>query len=200
MIKKQNTQTTPQRRHRRSPYGQLPLPFQLGTYRGKFVKHYDQTITGGIETSGSYLNITGILAGGSTVSNRVGNLVRLLQIDAEFFVSNADSTNFFKTYLVVCYNGQSSSPTFSSWYVPPDSDQYLILSSKMTSLSTSGINTSNRVIIKHRFPGSGLLVRYDTSSANTEITNRIFLVFVSDSSGAPDPTLSGYARTYFTDV
>jgi len=200
MIKKQNTQTFPRRRHRRSPFGQLPLPFQLGTYRGKNVKHYDQTLTGNIETTGSYINITGILSGGSTVSNRVGNLIRLLHIDAEFFVSNADTTNFFKTYLVLCYNGQSSSPTFSSWYVPPDSDQFLILSSKMTSTSTTGMNTSNRVIVKHRFPGSGLLVRYDTNSASTEITNRVYLVFVSDSTGAPDPTLTGYARTYFTDV
>jgi len=180
-------------------YGRLVIPEQLGVFRGKPIKHVDATVTGSIQTAGASITLSGQISGGSTITTRIGNLVRIHKIDVEFFVSSADATNFFKTYLLLCYNGQQSAPAFSSWYVPPDSDQYLILEERMTSLSTSGLNTSNRVKMSHRFPGGGLLVRYDTSTNTTEICNRIWLVFVSDSAGAPDPSVYGYARIYFTD-
>jgi len=180
-------------------YGRLPNPFQLALFRGVEVKHLDYSISNyPVSTTPPYFVLTGITQG-LTTANRVGNVVQVKMIQVELFAQVADATNFLKTYLICSPNGQSNAPSFSNWSDPPDSDQYIILRDRLTSLQAA-LNDTTCIKFKHNFPGPGLTVRWDTSVGNSEIFNRLALCIVSDSSAAPHPTVSGYARIYFTDA
>jgi len=181
-------------------YGRLELPSQLGFWRGKQLKHYDLPINTTVTTTGFHLIITGFCAGGATVSSRVGNVIHVRSVDIEFFVNAADATNFIKTYLMLSMNGQAGAPSFTNWYDPPDSDQYLLLRSRLTSSGTPSLNPTTCVKIKHSFPGEGLMVRYDNANTFSEIFNRLSISMVSDSSVAAHPSVYGYSRIYFTDA
>jgi len=162
------------------------------------VKHVDIVINASVSLGTFTQNLTGVIATGSTDSTRTGNLVHIKCVNVEYFVNFGDATNFVKSYLLLAYNGQATAPTFSGWMYPPDNDQFLILADRMSAVS-SQLNPSATKKITHMFPGRGLLVRFDTSATGTEIINRLFMTFVSDSSATPDPFVQGYARVYFTD-
>jgi len=181
-------------------YGRLPNPYQLPLFRGAEVKHADYSISNyPCSNPPPFFVITGSIAGGSGVNQRTGNSVLVKMIQVELFAQVADATNFLKTYLIVCPNGQASTPVFSNWSDPPDSDQYIILRDKLTSLQTA-LNDTTCIKMKHSFPGQGLLVKWDTATGNSEILNRIALTAVSDSTAVPHPTINGYARIYYTDA
>jgi len=181
-------------------YGKLPNPYQLPLFRGQEIKHVDYSISAyPCSNPPPYFALTGGISAGTAVTNRVGNSVLIKMIQVELFAQVADASNFIKTYLIVSPNGQANTPSFSNWSDPPDSDQYIILEDRLTSLQAA-LNDTSCVKFKHEFPGQGLLVKWDTTVGNTEIINRIALCCVSDSTAAPHPTVSGYVRTYFTDA
>lgn len=180
-------------------YGKLPNPFQLPLFRGSEVKHVDYTISAyPVSTTPPYFVATGI-SQGTSANTRLGNVALIKMIQVELFAQVADTTNFVKTYLICSPNGQAGTPGFGNWSDPPDSDQYIILEDRLTSLQTA-LNDTSCIKMKHRFPGQGLLVRWDSSVGNSEILNRLALCLISDSSAAPHPTVYGYIRTYFTDA
>lgn len=179
-------------------YGRIQDRMQLGLIGATEVKHVDYSISNyPVSTTPPVFLLTGISQGVSA-NQRVGNVIFIKSIHVELFLNVADATNFVKTYLLLCQNGQAGSAAFSNWSDPPDSDQYIILKDKLTSLNTA-LNDTSCVKFQHRFPGKGLMVRYDTQSTTSEIFNRITLTMISDSSAAPHPTVSGYVRTFFTD-
>jgi len=175
------------------------LPFQWGKSGRPDYKHYDLQISYSVPTTSASDSLTGPIASGATETTLIGNTIFIKQVDLELFVSNADSNNFVKIFLCACPNGQNGAPAYSAWYLPPDNDQYIILKEAMIATSTN-MNTGSCVKFKHTFPGKGLLVRYDTAATQTELINRLWLSYVSDSSVAPHPSIQGYCRVYFTDV
>jgi len=180
-------------------YGRLPNPYQLPLFNGAEIKHVDYSISAyPVSTTPPYFVATGITQG-TTANTRVGNVALVKMIQVELFAQVADASNFVKSYLICSPNGQAGTPSFAVWSDPPDSDQYIILQDKLTSLQTA-LNDTSCIKMKHRFPGAGLLVRWDSAVGNSEILNRLALCLISDSAAAPHPTVYGYIRTYFTDA
>jgi len=181
-------------------YGPISQPFATGLWRGLPVKNIDIPLNAyPATTSGSDLVLTGSIDRGTSQLNRTGNIIHVLMIDCEYFVNIPDTTNFLYTRLLLCPNGQASAVSYGAVYDLPDADQYVILKQKLTTSTSTALNDTSVVRIRHIFPGRGLMVRFDAGTSS-EIYNRLRVSFVSDSSIAPHPTITGNTRVYFQDA
>jgi len=181
-------------------YGKTLTP-PSNMFRGTELKHFDINFSATSVNTGSYsYALTSQIASGTSATQRIGNVIFLKKIELDFFFGSGDNTNFIRCYLLACPNGQAPVPSFSTWYTPPDEDQYIVLKRKqlVTQNSATTVQLSNWMTT-HNFPGKGMFVHYDTTIGTTEILNRIYITFVSDSSVIPDPTVTGCARVWFTD-
>lgn len=190
---RRRTQTT-------SPQTNYGVPALYRNYLSTEVKHFDQ-----VWNANPISNIGNVLAlsqptQGVGASQRIGNVILVRRIEIDLFFQSADSTNFVRSYLLACPNGQSGVPGFANWYDPPDEDFYIILKRKhltlQNSATTVALGTWNVI---HNFPGSGLMIHYDSATSTSEIFNRLMLVCVSDSSASAHPTVTGSIRVFFTD-
>jgi len=166
------------------------------------LKHSDTALGAtDISTTGFVLNPT-LISQNTTANGRIGNVIMIKSVAWEYFFSAADATNFVYGYFLACPNGQAAAPSFSTWYTPPDDDQYIVLRKKQVLLQ-SGANGGPQIASwagKHTFPGNGLLVHYDSSVNTSEIINRLSFSFVSDSGVITHPTVTGFFRVTYTDA
>lgn len=166
------------------------------------VKHIDVAIVPtNITTTPAATWITASITGGYTAATRVGNAIRIKRILIDAWVTNGGASNCVRGLLFSCFNGQQATPTLTAWYLPFDGDAYTSLAERRINISnTTSTAITKPLRISKLFKGQGRLIRFDNSSANSEITPRIMFVTVSDASAAPYPSLEGYIRVYYTDV
>lgn len=176
------------------------VPAMYRNYLSTEVKHFDLVWNANpISNIGNVLSLSQPTQG-VAANQRIGNIILVRRIEIDLFFLGADSTNFVRGYLLACPNGQSGVPGFANWYDPPDEDFYIILKRKhltlQNSATTVALGTWN---CTHVFPGSGLMIHYDSATSTSEIFNRLMLTCVSDSSASLHPTVTGSVRVYFTD-
>ncbi len=145
--------------------------------------------------------ITGAITGGSTMSTRVGNRIHIQAILIDTWVTSGDASNCVRGILTKSLNGQQGTPTLASWYLPLDGDAYFPLDEKRINTSNSTSTAITKPLkMWYSFKGRGLPVRYDSNAASSEISPRLMFSYISDSVAAPDPSIQGYIRVYFTDA
>jgi len=179
-------------------YGRIVDP-QQGLFGGTEMKHADFAFNTNVSTTPAQYILSNIGAS-SSVTGRTGNIIHVKRIDVQFVFNPADAVNFMHTYLLCAYNGQAAIPSFSLWFIPPDSDQYLILKHKTSSSGYPSLNTSSLVSMKHTFPGNGLQLRFDTDQGSSLVYNQLSLVWITDSAAGPHPSVTGYARVFYQDA
>ncbi len=164
------------------------------------IKHIDIAMApANISTTLSSTWITASITGGSTSATRVGNVIHIKKIVVDMWVTSGNNSNCIRAMLVKCLNGQQGTPTVASWYLPLDSDAYIPLAERRLNISNSTSTAITKPLsMNYTFPGRGLKVHYDSASANTEISPRIQLCLISDSTAA-FPQGEGYIRVLYTD-
>jgi len=186
-------------RHARNPYTNYGHIQSWCSYsKGTEMKHLDVSVGPyTLTTSLNGITPSSYIAGGSTASTRVGNVIRLRHIEIKIVVTPGDLYNLCQSWLLLTPNGQQNFPA-ASITVPPDDDAFVILEQRLFTIGTA-TRGAYPLTMRHTFPGQGLTIHYDTNLGNSEIMNRIMYVMVCDSSVLPNPTYQGYIRMWYTD-
>lgn len=173
-------------------------------------KFHDVSQAGSVSvTSTPVLVDLSSISAGDTDQTRDGDQLTIRSIHLKYQLVAGDSTNIVRIILfqwfmdtAVAGGGptaanilQSTTNSMSS-YTHDTRFQYKILDDKIVSLDTSSRDsyTLNRRIIK------GFKKKIQFSAAGTSGTNKIYLLYMSDSAAAPDPGLIYYSRLTFSDV
>lgn len=154
-----------------------------------------------ISNGGHSSNISDLVQG-TGQSDRIGNEYRLRSFHFRGGVFAADDTNLFR---VILYSPKASTATIGTPQVfdALDLDRFRIYHDRLYPISKLGGPGCKLIRVSKswsRGKSTGLKVTYSGPLASDAVKNRIFMYFVSDSSLAAHPTVTGHYRIKFKDA
>lgn len=176
-------------------------------------KYHDQAPAGvGVDVSGYIYNILSVnTQGTSDYQQRVGDKIMLKSIKGTFQVNTGDTTNVMRCVLIIWHEDNSTAtPSMSTLFTGPSimNSPYnwdLIHAKKFTVLWDRLIDVNSvsmpvrSVRFSIKFKRGGRKIYFNGSTSNG--TGIPYLVFLSDSGGVPNPTISNqYYRCTYTDA
>lgn len=166
----------------------------------------------GVDTSG-YMELLSGISQGTSSSERIGDQVSLRKLEFRTLLSanSTDATNVIRC-IIFQWNDANNTPNIgkvlqnqtaglvlTSQYVRDYIEQKTlsILYDQCFPLSTAGSAQVYESLLIQKFPEP--TATFDTGSSSTG-TGQLYVVFVSDSGGVPNPTIQFDSRLYYYDA
>lgn len=167
----------------------------------------------GVSSSGTILGPFNAVPQGTTQNSHIGDHLRMRRFDFRTNHVAGDATNFMRMIVFQWFQNtalQSPTPTIllqnlganvasSINETNQDSPIFRIITDRTFSLSTGG---SNQAVVRN-FSIYGKRIPRKQQQFNNNLTtgfNQIYMMLISDSITAPNPTSNVYCRFTFTDA
>lgn len=166
-----------------------------------------------------YINHAPVIVNGTTISNRIGNEVRLKRLRYQFAFTAGDNTNVIRYIIVRARNAQvpTTASTMSANILsgvtgvaqicaPVDHTQWDVLHDELFQVHYAPVDGSTATSVaipvcrKGEVDCGNVLLRYSQQTSTNITGKQVIMLFVSDSAIAPNPSVFGYASMEFTDA
>lgn len=132
---------------------------------------------------------------------RTGNKVTMTGFYGKFQIVGADTTNVVR---IVLYIPKDPDDTLSglNTYQILDQDRFTILSDRLVTTSSSGVNNKVITIAKkfNRGRRRGVVTQFASSTTTDVAKNALKIAWVSDSAAVSHPTIAYHYVMYFKDA
>lgn len=180
----------------------------LGRYLGNTeIKVFDNILNNGISTTQS--NFWPVIPQGTGLAERVGRTVKVVGVSYVLIFVPSDSTQMFRATSGILPGGGAPGTVLASlytagvYYYPLNTDVRAIIDHDDfhgTSASSANLvdGATRPTTILERHTPHAFNILHD--AAGNMLSNIPFLSLVCDSAAAPNPTVRGFYRVWFTDA
>jgi hypothetical protein len=167
---------------------------------------YNDSTTTSLNTTPNFFDITSLITQGVTSAQRVGYSIQLKELQFNVITVLGDTTNLIR---LVCFRwrpsttsdtpsiGELMNSSVAPWvgqFLPFQPSRFQILSDVTFNMDAAHVQLQTTYTV----PLKGIITQYDLS-ANTGM-NHIYLMYVSDSGVAPNPTIRYTNQLLFKDT
>lgn len=176
-------------------------------------KYYDRLSTGNAGTTLVATNPFTSFVRGTGVNNYIGSAIRVSSIEIRGQLIAADAPGNMMRMIIIQDKDTSGVPNNSTMFAEPTypvysplnkdyTDTYRILKDKLFLLTNDGVSSTNFLPKSFRYYISGKKLRQVrfTASGGLADAGSIWIIFVSDSSVATNPTWIMNTRVNYTDA
>lgn len=159
--------------------------------------HYISTVNigAGVSTIGTTIGICDIAAGDG-INNRTGHEIYLNRLFFRYSVVTGDATNDVR-FVLYSKKDSSAADMAITTNDPIDPDQFTVYMDKLCTVNTN--NSSKICSGNYRWRGRGKKVIFDGTAYQSQTQGNTKLYIVSDSSVAPNPSISGHVKTWYKE-